>query len=256
MKDPKIAITKTLLSLGLTTTEATLYLAGLTLSDCTPQSLAKQTHIKRPTVYHALDTLKEKGLVTEHKAGTKTHFVMAHPEQVRRLVDLKRSELDEQASQLDTMIPLLANLHVKSEKTEVAHHFGLEGAKLVMDAAFRAKSKHWDIIAPYDNFLRDEKEFASQYLQTRQVRGITARTMWELKKEVRPLTEEEISMRNPRILPKSLQGKFESMIIIFDDKIAIFTSHKNLSAILITSKETHALFQAMFNGLWELSEPY
>ncbi len=256
MNDPKGAITKTLLSLGLTTTEAALYLAGLEVSDCTPQSLAKHTHIKRPTVYHALDTLKEKGLVTEHRVGTKTHFTMAHPEYVRRLVDLRRAELDAQATQLDTIIPVLASLHAEAEKTEVTHHMGLGGAKLVMDAAFRCKSKHWDIIAPYHNFLRDEKEFSEQYLRTRKVRGITARTLWELKKEDRPLTPEEFETRNPRILPPALKGKFESMIIIFDDKIALFTSHKNLSAILITSKETHALFQAMFNGLWELSDPY
>lgn len=256
MDDPKTSITKTLLSLGLTATEATLYLAGLESSDCTPQSLAKETHIKRPTVYHALATLKEKGLVTEHKAGAKTHFTMAHPEHIRRLVDAKRTEFDAQASQLDSVIPLLASLHINAEKTEVMHHTGLAGAKLVMDAAFRCKVRHWDIIAPYNNFLRDEKEFSSLYLRTRQVRGITARTLWELKKDDRPLTDEEFENRHPRILPPALKGKFESMCIIFDDKIALFTSHKNLSAILITSKETHALFQAMFNGLWELSDPY
>jgi sugar-specific transcriptional regulator TrmB len=256
MSAPKSSITKTLLSLGLTSNESALYLAGLELASCTPQSLATLTHIKRPTVYHALDTLKEKGLVTEHKEGGKTHFIMAHPENVRQLVDLKRAELDSQTTELDTIIPFLANLRGDSEKTEVVHQYGLAGAKLVMDAAFRSKSKHWDIIAPYHNFLRDEKEFSEQYLRTRKIRDITARTLWELKKADRPLTEEEYEMRNPRILPKALQGKFESMIIIFDDKIAIFTSHKNLSAILITSKETQALFQAMFNGLWELSEPY
>ena len=256
MSNPKTSITKTLLSLGLTPTESTLYLAGLELTSCTPQSLATLTHIKRPTVYHALDTLKEKGLVTEHKEGSKTHFTMAHPEHVRRLIDLKRAELEANTSELDTIIPFLANLRGDSDKAEVVHQYGLEGVKMVMDTAFRTKSKHWDIIAPYQNFLRDEKEFSEQYLLTRKIRNITARTLWELKKEDRPLAEEEYEMRNPRILPKALQGKFESMIIIFDDKIAIFTSHKNLSAILITSKETHALFQAMFNGLWELSDPY
>lgn len=256
MLDPKISITNTLLSLGLTPTESTLYLKGLELTSCTPQSLAKLTHIKRPTIYHALDTLKEKGLVTEHKEGNKTQFVMAHPEHVRRLVDLKRAELDTHTSELDNVIPFLASLRGEHTKTEVVHQHGIEGVKLVMDVAFRTKSKHWDIIAPYHNFLRNEEAFAAQYLRTRDIRGITARTLWELKKEDRPMTQEEFDTRNPRILPKALQGKFESMIIIFDDKIAIFTSHKNLSAILITSKETHALFQAMFNGLWELSDPY
>lgn len=256
MNNATLAITQTLISLGLTATESTLYLAGLELGSCTPQELAKHTHIKRPTVYHALDTLREKGLVTEHRVGTKTHFVMTHPEHVRHLVELKRAELDRQTAELETIIPFLTTLQTESEQTAVAHHTGLAGAKLVMDAAFRCKSKHWDIIAPYHNFLREEKDFAKQYLQTRIVRNISARTLWELKKDDRTLTEEERAQRNPRLLPPALKGKFESMIIIFDDKVAIFTSHKNLSAILITSKETQALFQALFNGLWELSDPY
>lgn len=246
----------TLTSFGLTPTETTLYITGITLVPCTAQVLAKTTHIKRPTVYHALDTLKEKGLVSEHKSGSKTHYIMAHPEHIQTLVENKRALLDEQTIQLKKIIPLLTELRSSNEKTEVIHQFGIEGAKMIMDVAFRCKSKHWDIIAPYQNFLREEKEFAEQYLRTRLIQGITARTLWELKRDERKLTQEERGTRNPRILPEALKGKFESMIIIFDDKIALFTSHKNLSAILITSNETHALFQAMFNGLWELSEPY
>lgn len=248
--------TAVLSDLGLTETESTLYIAGLEISPCTAQLLAQKTHVKRPTVYHALETLRQKGLLTEKKWLGKTHFVMVDPDQLRGLINARRTALEDNEKDLETIIPFLSNLRTHNNDDVVAHHHGVEGAKLVMDVAFRAKSKHWNIIAPYHNFLREHKELAEQYLHVRSVRNITARTLWELRRDERKLTEEEISKRNPRILPDALSGKFESMIIIFDDKIAIFSSHKNLSAILITSSEIHALFLAMFEGLWELSTPY
>jgi sugar-specific transcriptional regulator TrmB len=247
---------KLLSSLGLTETEATLYIAGLELSPCTPQTLSLKTHIKRPTVYHALDTLREKGFVSEQKIGNKSHFTMMNPESLRGLVSGKKTELETHEKHLETLIPFLHDLRLDKNMTEVVHGHGIEGAKRVLDATFRSKTRHWSIIAPYDNFLRHNKELSELYLTTRKVRNITARTLWELKRDERALSEEEIRTRNPRILPTALSGKFESMIIIFDDKVALFSSHKNLSAILITSREINDLFQAMFEGLWELSTPY
>jgi sugar-specific transcriptional regulator TrmB len=247
---------KLLASLGLTETEATIYLAGLELSPCTPQTLSLKTNVKRPTVYHALDTLREKGFVSELKIGNKSHFTMMNPESLRGLVSNKKIELEQQELQLASLIPFLSDLQLQKNLTEVIHGHGKEGAKRVLDAAFRTKTKQWDIIAPYENFLRHDKELAELYLTTRKVRDIRARTLWELRRDERPLSEAEVEIRNPRILPPALAGKFESMILIFDDKVAIFSSHKNLSAILITSNEINALFKAMFEGLWELSEPY
>jgi sugar-specific transcriptional regulator TrmB len=201
--------------------------------------------------------MEEKGLVQERKQGTKTEYVMAHPEHIYSLVEAKRATLEQQAKQLESIIPLLIAKQADSPTLEVLHQHGMEGVKVIMNMAFRSKSKHWDIIAPYQNFLREyDPEYAEQYLRTRKVRGITARTLWEIPPGGRRLTEEERAERNPRIMPEALQGKFSSMLILFDDKVAIFSSHTSPSAILITSPEIHAMFMAMFEGLWDQSAPY
>ncbi|MBI2030539.1 hypothetical protein HYT05_02870 [Candidatus Kaiserbacteria bacterium] len=72
----------------------------------------------------------------------------------------------------------------------------------------------------------------------------------------RKLTAEEIKERNPRLMPAVMHGTFRSMMILFDDKVAIFSSYEKLSAILITSQELHAMFLAMYEGLWGCSEKY
>ena len=131
--------------------------------------------------------------------------------------------------------------------------------KMVMDMAFYCRSKKWDVIAPYKNFLREyDPEYAKRYLEARKRYGITSRALWEpqFTKSSRELTAEEQRDRSPRFMPVEMRGRFKSMIFIFDDKVAIFSSYEKLSAVLITSKEMNEMFQAMFDSLWEVSERY
>jgi predicted transcriptional regulator len=248
-----------LTDLGLTATEARLYRAGLSTDANSIKELSTKTKIKRPTVYHSLGTLIDKGLVVEKKGGAKARFSMAPPETVRSLVTKQRESLEQREAGLESLIELLKSEQkaLKGQSVLSVQYTGIEGMKIVLDAAFYCKGKHWDIIAPVNNFLREyDKDYAKRYLNVRKYHGITARTLWEFTSGTRELTKEEIASRNPRYMPAVMQGKFKSMMILFDDKVAIFSSFDQLSAILITSADTHALFQAMFEGIWEVSERY
>lgn len=247
-----------LMELGLTETEAKIYLAGLEYDGITIKEIAKNTDVKRPTIYHAISTLMEKGLVAEKKIGNKLSFVMSPPEKMRSLLEQQNAALHSKMETLEKIIPLITNQKKnKKEETSVIQYSGIEGMKMVLDIAFYCKSKHWDIIAPTKNFLREyDKEYAKRYLNARKNYGITARTLWEFLPGARELTEEEIQERNPRFMPVEMQGKFRSMMIIFDNKIAIFSSFEKLSAILITSTELSQMFGGIFESLWEFSERY
>ena len=249
-----------LMDIGLTRTEARIYLTGLSAGALTIQEIGHKTKIKRPTIYHSIGTLSEKGLVSQKRRGSKTYYSMCPPETVRGLLEEQRAALEKRAQKLDTLIPLLTEQakHDNADGASVVQHSGIEGMKLVMDIAFYCKSKKWDIIAPYKNFLREyDREYAQRYLNARKHYGITSRTLWEDGMRTdRKLTDEERRERNPRLMPWVMHGKFKSMIFIFDDKVAIFSSFQTPSAILITSKELNSMFQAMFDGLWDASEGY
>ncbi|HEY4488039.1 MAG TPA: helix-turn-helix domain-containing protein [Candidatus Paceibacterota bacterium] len=249
-----------LASLGLTHTEARIYLTGLGDDALSIPMLVSKTRIKRPTLYHAMGTLAQKGLVTRKERGSKTLYSFASPESIRGLVELERELLDERARKLNDLIPLLSQ-HTKKnpeERLDIVQYEGIEGMKMVMDIAFYCRSKKWDIIAPYKNFLREyDREYAERYLRARKHYGVTSRTLWESgMRDGRKLSQDEKQDRNPRLMPSIMHGKFKSMMVLFDDKIAIFSSFEKHSAILITSKELHGMFSAMFAGIWEISEPY
>jgi sugar-specific transcriptional regulator TrmB len=244
--------------IGLTETESRIYLTGLSYDYISVSELEKQTRIKRTTIYHAINTLMQKGLASKKGTEAKFVFSMTRPSNIRRLIDNKIENLEAKREEVSKIIPLLNDQIAKQEDSfKISHFEGEEGVKLVVDEALYCKSRKWDIIAPYRNFFSEfDEQYAKYFMKTRKYNEIKARSLWERGKGRRNLSIQDINTRNPRFLPDNMTGKFESVIIIFDDKIAIISYLKELSAILIQSQETHDTFSAMFEGLWSASEDY
>ena len=249
-------IEETLEKFGLTNTETKIYLSGLTFKSLGVSDLVKQTGINRTTIYHALDTLMEKGLVGKKGTGSRLAFTMSDPENIYNLLESKIKLLEKQRGELDHLMPLL------KQKTgdlltpvSVAHYEGIEGIKLAIEDAYYCKSRHWDIIAPIKNFFSEfDKDYAKYFIETRSLRNLTSRSLWEPAEKHKFLTPSQIQERNPRILPPVMHGKFQSVICLYDDKVLIISSLKEKSAILIKSFELHQTMQSIFEGLWSVSQ--
>lgn len=250
---------KVLMGLGLTLTETKIYLEGIRHTSQTASELARVTRIKRPTVYHAIATLMDKGLVAEKKVGGKLQFYMSPLEQTKKLATRERDAIEAKEMELERLIPLFSTLHHQGGDApfEVVQYQGIEGVKTVYEIALYAKRPHWDVIAPVDNFLRSAgKAYAEYYLRSRKQHHIVSRTLWEEKQRSRMLSKEEMKERNPRLLPVSMQGKFKSMIIMFDNKVAIIGPWEQQSAILIISEEVTQMFEVLFEAIWSVSKEY
>ena len=86
-------ITKLLQSFGLSETESIVYLKALRQEYSTASEIAKLSGIKRPTVYHTLQTLSEKGLIST--VGSKVEKFKAQPvEQLMIILDRKKAEIE------------------------------------------------------------------------------------------------------------------------------------------------------------------
>lgn len=251
-------INQILKKIGLTETETAVYLTGLNYDSISVNELEIRTTIKRTTIYHALDTLLQKGLVAKKNTGAKLAFTMTNPKNITQLINKEISQLNEHLLEFTKILPLLNQRSGRQEiKSKVSHYTGIDGIKIVVEEALYCQNRHWDIIAPNINFFSQfDKKYAQYYINTRQARGISARSLWEFNFERRALTPEEIRLRSPRFLPQSMQGQFKSVIIIFDDKVALISSIDELTAILIDSQEIHDTFAALFEGLWSGSHAY
>lgn len=251
-------INEILKSIGLTSTEVTIYTAGLAYDFISVNELEKQTQIKRTTIYHSLDTLMNKGLAAKKGTESKYVFSMSNPENINKMLDAEIDNLQNKKDNLNKIIPLLKQkIKETGSGFKILHYEGVSGVKLSIEEALYCKSREWNIIAPYRNFFSElSLDYAKYFMQTRNERQIKARSLWEGIFDKKVLSSDDIKKRNPRFLPKGMKGKFKSVIIIFDDKVLIISSLAELSSILIHSKEINATFNTIFEGLWSVSKEY
>lgn len=91
-------------SIGLSKTESAIYIDLLQHGTQTVSSIARTSKLHRPTIYKALPSLIERGLVTERHVGKLTQYAAEPPEKLRGLLDTLNHELD-------LLIPTLADMY-------------------------------------------------------------------------------------------------------------------------------------------------
>jgi len=250
-------VVRLLKQLGLSTTETKLYLHGLRFSQVNVATLVKLADIKRTTAYHALATLVEKGLAAQSKEDGKLYYRMTPASELSMLLETRRDQLESQVKEIQRLMPQFPTIQNPQALPEVVNYHGLEGVQSAVERALRCEEQFWRIISPRNNFFRNSSpEYVDYFKRMRAERGIKAKSLWESSvNNSKSIIKEDILLRQPRIIPPSMDGKFKSSIIIFDDKVLIISSYKQRFATLISSSETANTFKLMFDAIWDISTP-
>lgn len=242
--------------IGFSPSEGILYLAGLKLGKTGVNGLIKYTGMKRPTAYHALNELVAKGLADETKVGRELVYVMCPPSDIAGFIHSKIGNLSAQERKLEQFLPLFP-VHSVLPDTELSvyQYAGEEGVRRLIDMALYSRTKRWDVIVPKDNFITSSDIVYIQYFKkTWRAQEIMARSLWEEKPSVRQLNLRDILGQKLQQLPKECRGRFTSMMILFDDSIAMISSYEQQEGLLIQSKEYCDLLTILFEGFWNKAE--
>ncbi len=245
-----------LTTIGLTTTEAQLYTTGLQYGPQGVAALVTHTGLNRATVYHAIDTLLEKGLAAKKQYQGVLTVTMSEPQHLEQYLKGQQAALSAKQAQVAAVVPLLQQQHSDQQRPEVLHYQGVNGVQQAVEDALYCASRHWDIIAPVKNFFSEfDAQYAQYFIDTRQRRGITARSLWEPKASHVNLTTESIAQRNPRILPPAMHGRFKGVLCLYDQSMLFVSSTDELTAVIIRSSEFYTMQAAIFEGLWTSATP-
>jgi len=255
MNDLKTQLKNTL---DLTETEVELYLAALPYPSIGINDLVKLTNIKRTTIYHAVDTLVYKGLASKKISQSKAVFTMISPQFLQHGLEAQKKQIEDKQQDLQKLLPEL-KLLTKDPiySTQVQHYQGISGVKAVYEEFLYCKSRRIDTITPLESFLDQYGKNFHDYVSTKKKeRGIYTRALWEdVKVNKRKNTENKSGNREVRVMPKKMQGKFRSKIVLFDKRVALLTPADDPGAILISSSEIYSIFQTLFDTIWEISKP-
>lgn len=83
-----------LIEIGLTENEARTYLAALELGETTIVRISKKSGVKRTTTYLSVESLKEKGFLSELKKKKKIFFYAEDPRILQDKIEERKKAID------------------------------------------------------------------------------------------------------------------------------------------------------------------
>jgi len=236
-------VKESLQRLGLSETEAKIYLALVKSEESTAVQLSKKTEVHRRTIYDNLNILLRKGLVNfKIKNGVK-YFEATNPKSLKVFIE-------EKSKILDDVLPTLTHLYKEDQKSPKVYVFvGLEGAKAVVEESFKSRRKIYWVGGGVFFFqaLRFSRKFVEEKVKKMNIKIVQPDT--SEAKDLKKITKKE----NIRVLPKDFVSRVGYMI--YGDVVVIGIIQKDeVTTIQILSKDCAKAFTNYFNVMWSMGK--
>ena len=245
--------------LGLKDKEAAVYVACLELGPSPVQQISRKAKVVRATTYVVLESLLERGLVTQYKEGKKTLFSAEPPRQLVRLLEKQEETIAEKKHNLEQLLPeLQAIMKSKGERPFVRYFDGLEGLKAMRQemVMYSLPGSVWYNFTPMDYldavFGRNELLYVDQ----RRAKGVKSKTIFttkspKLKKEILSLSQPELAER--RFITSEYFPSASGMTI-FRNRIAIGSFTGRIGGVIVESDEISDMHRRLFDLAWIAAE--
>jgi len=244
-------IQKSLETLGLKDKEVAAYVALLKLVEANAHQIAKEAKLERTTIYQILKSLCSKGLAHKVVRGKRYFYAT---ESVGALEQFVKSKI----SNLDNLIPLLAGIAGShSAKPVVKYYETLPDIKRVFAGRTDSKEKLVRDFAFVSNVVEVfGKRFIDNQIEKRMANKVKALSLRRgpKEKDVRDdwyirADKSKNLLREVRYLDPKLTFD-QALITIYDHTVGIFSSEKELYALIIESQEFSKVMKVLFDIAW------
>ncbi len=240
-----MALKKNLTDFGLTDNEASAYLATLELGETTIIRIAKKAGIKRTTTYLAVESLKEKGLVSTLKKNKKLFFYAEDPRVLERKAEEKKEAIK-------NAIPQLLSITNLIDKKPIIKYFeGKEGMKEVLRDVLRYPNNTNRVWYSEDYAKTIGQEFFDKYyIPERLKKKIWTKSIHPDSPSIRESTKYNIKeLRTSKyVTDKSFELPIEIMAY-GDRKVGIISLYEEVS-LIIESEKIYKSLKSIFELQW------
>jgi sugar-specific transcriptional regulator TrmB len=237
-----------LTKLGLSEKEATTFVALLSLGSAPVQTITKRTGFNRSTTYVILDSLTEKGFITQSSTHGKLFYEAANPKKIE-LKAKERAEVSmRQEQQMLLLLPELDKIRKNKANYPKTRFFeGKEGIKTIYQnmSILDSESNICGIASPQ---TIDEYVFGlvESFVESCVTRGL-------LFREIQPYNYERhitasVHEHELRYIPKSTYP-YSSSLYIFMNRV-IFVSLEEEFGVILESKEFADVMREAFELAW------
>lgn len=243
-------LTTTLNQLGLSDKESALYLAALALGESGMSELAQKAKLKRTSAYVVFESLAQKGLMGSFKMRSGTKFVATPPEVVIR-------KTEQQLQQLQAVLPEFEAIREKTVGPKITYFEGEEGYRVATEDSLKYAGEtlrhigsleeiHAVISRDYDlNYYIPKRIKNRIHLKALYFKSDFDHTLF--------LHKDQEERREIRFLPEAYKHK--TSLLIYGNKLAFFSTAKELITVIIESAELAESERKKFDLLWLLLEP-
>lgn len=239
-------IKNALFSYGLSNEEIKVYLAVLSLGGATVREIYNITKIKRTTIYLIAERLIAKGLMGEYQAKYGMHYMVQTP---RSLI----TKLENIKTEIEMVMPQLEALSKKDAyEPSVKFYKGRAGYVTILDDSLEKESQEVLYLGRADelNSIVGEKYILERYISTRLKKRITFKELVFPDKFSQNLKVKDASeLRQTKFIPESYS--FGANMLIYDNKVAYFSSRMELISVLIESRDIYQIEKQKFNLIWD-----
>lgn len=233
-------------NVGLTQRQAKIYLALIELGSSSTGEIVKKSQVPSSKIYEVLEKLIEKGLVSKIIKNNRKLYQASEPESLLEMLDSKKS-------QLERIIPKLKEKKNSSKEESATLFQGKEGLKNALRKVLRILEKDEEYLVYIPDSEKLEEEYLKIFLNNlnlkRNEKGIKTKLLVHESQKEKVKKDYPQKIKNQKL--KFTKSSFPSRLGIFKNHVLIISGDKEISSILINSKETYESYRKFFENLWK-----
>ena len=240
--------------LGLTDYESKIYLALLEIGEGTSGDIIKKADIHTGKIYEILESLKNKGLISEIKNNNIKKYSATEPKRLYDYLNIKKEELNKTEQAISDIMPsLLEKVKSASKKPiKIEVYTGFEGFKTAFLKEIGKYSKNTEVLvfgiskANYDKKVSDF--FTYKVYPERKRKGVLTRKI----KDISTLNQKSTNEYPKKV--KYLEYKSLTIVEVYKDLVLIESYLENPIVIAIESEEVAKSFKNQFEMLLKIAK--
>jgi len=249
-----IQLLQNLRGIGLSASEANVYLVLLTLGTNPVSTVAKKADLNRSSCYDVLKRLMKKGFVTQIRKRNISYFAAVEPKIMLHQLNNKKDNLEQKIENLGRSLKELETIQCEhAQKPSVVFFEGKAGILNIMEDTLTS-SEPLRAYASLKELTEILPNYFPKYYKRRTKKGIFVKAIYPTSKETyRHKLRDTEEHRESRLIPPEFD--FHLDILIYDNKVAI-TSLKEKFGLLIKSESLAKAQKKIFDIIWAGTKQY
>ncbi|MEK7583459.1 MAG: helix-turn-helix domain-containing protein [Patescibacteria group bacterium] len=244
----KNTLFSSLLEMGFSQKEASVYMALLALGKGTVSEITRKAGINRTTGYDILNDLVQKRLVSVSGKEPKQEYLAESPDKVIEYLELELEQKQKNLKEAKALIPQLKSIHTVAGRPKVRFYEGKQGLIEVYEDTLTS-TETIRAYATVDDMHRALPGYFPKYYKRRAGKGIHIRAIIPATPIGRERASKDKDESRETALVPADKYYFSPEINIYDNKVMIASWREQLG-IVIESAEIADAMKKTFELAW------